>query len=189
MRTTAAIAAGLALLLSMAALAVSVLRAAPPAGDPQGDAMSGMGMGSDVTVPPVKGYVDGQPMLFIHTETSDEQVAGMLTQMMGGSPVLVVPSLAEVAERGAAPAYVFQNGVKGDGPLGFQPDVFDGAPGSPRYTPLRRVHLVRWKDETQARELTSATDVVAQEQRGLLTVERTRIVVNMPFLVWPGGRR
>lgn len=155
----------------------------------EGTAMGGMGEPSGPAVPPVKGYVDGQPMFFIHTEASDEQVASMLTQMMGGSPVLLVPSLAEVAERGAAPVYVFQNGMKGDGPFGFQPDVFDAAPGSAGYSPLRRVHLVRWNNAAQASELTSAAEVITREQRGLLTVERTRIVVNMPFLVWPGGHR
>lgn len=92
-------------------------------------------------VPPVKAFARGQEVRFIHTEASDPQVAEMLTKMMA-SPVLVVPSLAQVPEGVLATVYVFRNGVKGEGPFGFQPDVFDRPPREPGYSPLRAVHLV-----------------------------------------------
>jgi hypothetical protein len=64
--------------------------------------------------------------------------ATMLTQMTGGSPVVVVARLADVSEELVGIVYVFANGVEPDetprGPLGFQPDVFDSAPGDPDYT-------------------------------------------------------
>ena len=44
-------------------------------------------------VPPVVGYADGEQILFLHTETSDPEIARILTDMMG-SPVLVVPAVA-----------------------------------------------------------------------------------------------
>jgi anti-sigma regulatory factor (Ser/Thr protein kinase) len=48
---------------------------------------------------------------------------------------------------------VFANGVKPEntplGPLGFQPDVFDSAPGDPDYTPLRRIVEARWSDDEE----------------------------------------
>ena len=47
-----------------------------------------------VGIPPVKGYMDGKEIRFIHTEASDAKVADLLTNMMG-SPVLLVRSLAE----------------------------------------------------------------------------------------------
>lgn len=157
-----------------------------------GSAMSG-GMGADAghpagTVPAVKGYLDGQEIRFIHTESSDPQVAQMLTSMMG-SPVLVVHSLAQVPPSSLAPVYVFQNGVKGEGPFGFQPDVFDSPPTRPEYTPLRAVHLVKWKDESKAVLLRSADEVRHAEARGEVTIERPGAVVNMPLLTWPGGQR
>lgn len=71
-------------------------------------------------------------------------VAEMLTRMMGPK-VLVVPSLAEIPVWLLADVYVFTNGVRGDGPFGFQPDVFDSVPGDARYTPLRRVNFFTWK--------------------------------------------
>ncbi|MBI4504588.1 MAG: hypothetical protein HY691_03560 [Chloroflexi bacterium] len=153
---------------------------------PAGAQMAGMADGP--VVPPVKGYTEGQEIRFIHTEASDRNVAQMLTDMMR-SPVLVVPSLAEAPASMLASVYVFTNGVKGDGPFGFQPDVFDRAPGDPGYSPLRAVHLVTWKDERAARELRSVAEVRAAEARGEITLERPGAVVNMPFLTWPGGQR
>lgn len=157
-----------------------------------GSAMSG-GMGANAahpagTVPAVKGYLDGQEIRFIHTESSDPQVAEMLTRMMG-SPVLVVRSLADLPASSLAPVYVFQNGVKGEGPFGFQPDVFDRPPTRPDYTPLRAVHLVKWKDESKAVVLKSADEVRQAESRGEVRIERPGAVVNMPLLTWPGGQR
>ena len=112
----------------------------------------------------------------------------MLTKMMN-SPVLVVSSLAQAPQEALATVYVFQNGIKGDGPFGFQPDVFDHPPGAAGYSPLRAVHLVKWKNESAARELNSASRVRDAETKGELTVERPGAVVNMPFLIWQGGHR
>jgi hypothetical protein len=140
-------------------------------------------------IPPVKGYIEGKEIRFIHTEASDPKVAGLLTEMMG-SPVLVVPSLAQAPESTVATVYVFTNGVKrGEGPFKFQSDVFDNPPGTAGYTPLRVVHLVAWKNERAARELRTAAEVKAAETAGELKIERSGIVVNMPMLTWPGGRR
>lgn len=141
-----------------------------------------------VGVPPVKAYAEGKDIQFIHTEASDPKVADLLTRMMK-SPVLVVPSLAQVPEPTLATVYVFKNGVKGGGPFGYQPDVFDRPPGRDGYSPLRAVHLVAWKDERAARLLRSAAEVKEAEAKGELTIERPGVTVNMPFLTWPGGRR
>ena len=153
----------------------------------QTDGMGAMTQG-DPVVPPVKGYTEGQEMRFLHTEASDPEVAQMLTTMMG-SPVLVVPSLAQAPEAMLATVYVFTNGLRGDGPFGFQPDVFDHPPGTTGYTPLRAVNLVTWADERSARELKSASEVNDAERRGEINITRPGAVVNMPFVTWPGGQR
>lgn len=140
------------------------------------------------TPPPVTGYIERQEVLFIHTEASDLKIAKLLTDMMG-SPVLLVPSLADAPDSMLANVYVFANGIKGGGPLGFQPDVFDSPPGTDSYSPLRRVNLVTWKDERMARELKSLAEVQGAQSRGELATERTGVVVNMPMLTWPDGRR
>ena len=139
-------------------------------------------------VPPVKGYLEGQEIRFLHTEASDPQVAKMLTEMMG-SPVLIVPALAQAPEALLANVYVFKNGVRGEGPFKFQPDVFDHPPGTEGYRPLRAVNLVTWKNEQSARLLKSAAEVKAAEKASEITIERPGVVVNMPLVTWLGGRR
>ncbi|MBP1608451.1 MAG: hypothetical protein H6Q04_686 [Acidobacteria bacterium] len=140
------------------------------------------------TVPAGLAYVDGQEIRFMHTEVSDPGVAEVLTKMMD-SPVLVVPALAQAPDALLATVYVFKNGVKGMGPLGFQPDVFNNPPGSEGYSPLRKIVFITWKDESKARELKSLAEVVELEQAGELTLEASNVVVNMPFVTWPGGQR
>lgn len=139
-------------------------------------------------LPAGKAWADGKEIYFIHTEASDLGVAEKLTNMMK-SPVVLVPSLANVPNESLANVYVFTNGIAGSGPFGFQADVFDNPPGTDGYTPLRRLNAVAWVDETKARELTSAADVLAAETAGELTIEQPGVVINMPFVVWDGGQR
>lgn len=149
-----------------------------------------MGVDDAPVVPPVRGYAAGEEILFIHTEASDPEIAEILTDMMR-SPVFVVPELAEVAPAALANVYVFTNGVQPDaqGPLGYQPDVFDAPPGSEGYSPLRAVSLVTWADPGEAQVFESAEEVLRAEARGAVTIERPGVVVNMPMTRWPEGER
>ena len=152
------------------------------------EGMEGMDMGDAPAVPAGMAYLDGQEIRFIHTEVSDAAVGEVLTNMMN-SPVIVVPALAKAPQEMLAKVYVFTNGVEGMGPLGFQPDVFDNPPGSAGYSPLRSIILVTWADGVEARELKSLAEVTEAESKGELSMEEPGIVVNMPFIVWPGGER
>jgi hypothetical protein len=157
-------------------------------GDMQGDGMGEMAAEDVPRVPPVKAYYEGEEVFFIHTEVSDKKTSDLLVDMMG-SPVPVVPELKEVPEEALSRVYVFTNGVKGKGPLGFQPDVFDSVPGDENYSPLRRLYLVTWKNEGEARELKTLGGVQEAEQNGEVTIEKQDVVINEPFLKWPGGQR
>ena len=153
--------------------------------------MGDMDMSEVPRIPPVSGYIEGERIFFLHTETSDPEIAQILTDMMG-SPVLVVPALAKAPEPLLANVYVFTNGVQPDGPRGpldFQPDVFDNPPGTPGYTPLRKIVLVTWRDDAAPRLLKSAAELAAALAAGEISVEEPGVVVNMPFLTWPGGKR
>jgi hypothetical protein len=127
-------------------------------------------------------------VFFIHPEASDPEVAGVLTKMMGPK-VWAVPSLAKISEALLGNVYVFANSVAGMGPLGFQPDVFDTVPGDEKYTPLRAINLVTWKDNITAQELKSAADIEKAKTDGKIDIKRPGVVVNMPILVWPEGKR
>lgn len=162
-----------------AVLVFSLVSACAPAG---GEEMP------TVLLPSGMAYVDGKEIYFIHTEASDPEVAKLLSDMMS-SPVLHVPALADVPEESLAEVYVFSNGMEGMGPFGFQADVFDNPPGVDGYSPLRRINLVTWTEPANARMLKSVEEIMAAEASGELTITQPGVVVNMPFVVWDGGKR
>ena len=139
-------------------------------------------------LPAGKAYADGKEIYFVHTEVSDADVAALLTNMMN-SPVLEVTGLADVPDSSLANVYVFDNGLKGMGPLGFQADVFDNPPNSEGYSPLRRLNVVTWADPAKARELKSVTEIMDAEKAGDVSIAQPGVVINMPFVVWDGGKR
>lgn len=162
----------------MFTLSVLVLTACQPA-----PAMPQTGI-----VPVGRGFAEGEVIYFTHTEASDPGIATLLTDMMD-SPVLLVPALAEVPESALANVFVFENGLTGMGPLGFQPDVFDNPPGSEGYSPLRAVTLVSWVNADTAREITSVMELIELEQNGEVVLTQPGVVINMPFITWAGGER
>jgi hypothetical protein len=164
-------------LLILAALTLIVTACAPQQSGP-----------AKAELPAGKAYAEGKEIYFVHTEASDAGVSETLTNMMK-SPVMHVPSLANVPDELLANVYVFTNGVEGSGPFGFQADVFDNPPGTDGYTPLRRLNVVTWADGVTARELTSVADVLAAADANELSIEQPGVVINMPFVVWDGGQR
>lgn len=164
------------LTLALLTLILSACSAAAPAG------------GDVAQVPAGKAWAEGKEIYFAHTEASDAGIAETLSNMMK-SPVLYVPALANVPAEALADVYVFENGVTGKGPLGFQGDVFDNPPGTEGYSPLRKVTLVKWADGVDARELKSEAEVQAAVDAGEATLTDSGVVVNMPFMVWDGGQR
>jgi hypothetical protein len=165
-----------------------------PEATPAPDAMGGMAMemntgySVDDLAPLAFAYHDGGDVYFVHPEASEENVAGVLTAMMG-TDVITVPSLGQIPAELLGKVYVFTNGLEGMGPLGFQPDVFDSVPGNENYTPLRAIQFVTWQEGVVARELTSIQDILAAEEAGDVGIEAPGVVVNMPILVWPDGQR
>jgi hypothetical protein len=139
-------------------------------------------------LPAGKAYAEGKEIYFIHTEASDEGVAELLSNMMS-SPVLYVPSLAQTPTEALADVYVFDNGLEGMGPLGFQDDVFDNPPGTAGYTPLRRLNVVTWVNPANARLLKSLSEIESASAAGEVTIAQPGVVINMPFVVWDGGKR
>jgi hypothetical protein len=139
-------------------------------------------------LPVDKGYAEGKEIYYTHTEASNSELAEEMAAGMQ-SPVLYVPTLAHVTEHALANVYAFTNGVMGDSMSGLQPPVFDNPPGTEAYSPLRRLNVVAWSDETQARELKSAAEVLEAAEAGELSIKQPGIVINMPFVVWDGGKR
>lgn len=141
-----------------------------------------------VDIPLVKGFYNGEDLFFIHTEASDKDTANMLTKMVNFRTIFA-PILAQTPEAALANVYVFQNGVEGSGPFGFQPDVFDSTPAQVNdYSPLRLVNIVNWNEDQTPRELKSVEEIMDAHTNGELQVTETKIVVNMPMIKWLGGQ-
>lgn len=187
--------------LTILALSFGVILAqtGPPAAQSMdmGNSSGGMNMMGDIDtsniprVPPVAAYAEGELTYFIHTEVSDPEIGIVMTDMMG-SPVPVVPELADAPASMLARVWAFTNGVQPDGPRGpldFQPDIIDHPVGTDGYRPLRSLILVTWRDGSDPRLLTSAADLGDAVANGEVALENTGIVVNAPLLTWPGGQR
>ena len=139
-----------------------------------------------VTRPLTQRYANGHNVFYITTEASDKDLAALMTNWTG-SRVVYAPSLANTPPSASSNIYAFKNGVKGSGPLGFQPNVADSQPGDSRYSPLWRLSLVQWKNGTTPIELKSEQEIVKAAQDGKVTIEPTKMVVNCPFVQWEGG--
>lgn len=139
-------------------------------------------------LPVDKGYAEGKEIYYTHTEASNAELAKKMAAGMQ-SPVLYVPTLAHVTDHALANVFVFTNGVKGASMSGWQPSVFDNPPGTEGYSPLRRLNVVAWSDGTNARELKTAAEVQEAAEAGELTINQPGVVINMPFVVWDGGKR
>jgi hypothetical protein len=139
-----------------------------------------------VTLPLTRGYVNGFEVFYISTEASDKGLADHLTNFTH-SRVSFAPALKNAPSQSLANIYVFQNGIKGSGPLGFQPNVADSQPGDPGYSPLWRINNVEWKQGVSPKELKSETDILSAKKNGELTISSSDSVVNCPFVQWHGG--
>jgi hypothetical protein len=63
---------------------------------------------------------------------------------------------------------VFMNGVRGPGPMGFQPSVFDSNAGDPQWSPYWDLFTYAWRDRRAARVLVSERAIVAMRRSGAL---------------------
>jgi hypothetical protein len=141
----------------------------------------------EIDVPLMKGYENGNEIFFIATDASDNQTAVQITNATGFK-VNFAPLLARTPEEARGQAYVFENGIEGEGQLGFQLPVIDARPGQDGYSPLLQINLVRWNDEAaQPTELRSEEDIISASNAGQLTVNNTDVIVNHPAVQWQGG--
>lgn len=147
-----------------------------------------------IDIPVINGYYDGNQVWFLHTDVSEQQMAEMMTEMIG-YPTYHTPALADAVDADeAAPIYVFTNGIDhsdeepwGGGPFNYQIDVLDSVPDDDDYTSLRNPHRVTWAEDAEPRILQSAEAVVDAEEDGELMIESTDIIVTAPVVSWPGS--
>ncbi len=124
---------------------------------------------------------DGRTIYYIVTDATPSGPAGM----MG---VVSSPTSAKlIANSAAVDLYQFKNGLKGTGPLGFQPGIAAGAPGDANYSPMWRIFMIGWDNPEEAQLLETIDDMNAYKEAGLLDIGIARPmdkdhIVNCPFI-------
>jgi hypothetical protein len=90
-----------------------------------------------------------------------------IAPMAEGMHIVHSPRLAESPEAGATGrTNVFMNGLKGPGPMGFQPSVFDSQAGNPAWSPYWDHMTYAWVDGEQPRVLRTEREVHGARDAG-----------------------
>ena len=124
---------------------------------------------------------DGSTIYYIVTDATPSDPAAM----MG---VISAPTSANlIANSAAVDLFQFKNGLKGPGPLGFQPGIAAAAPGSSEYSPMWRIYLASWVNPSDALLLETIDDINIHRESGMIKVDIARPmnsdhIVNCPFI-------
>lgn len=130
--------------------------------------------GGSVTMRLHEGRLDGEPIYFVRTDTSDQTFAEQ--EGLVWVPVL---RLALEGDGRVGRLFLFENGAEGQLP------VLSTGPGRDDFTPLYRIVRVTFSGEAAVLDSAEALDAAVAD--GSAQLEDTEIVVNYPAVKWPGG--
>ena len=124
---------------------------------------------------------DGRTIYYIVTDATPSGPAEMMGVTHSASSAKLVTSPA------AVDLYQFKNGIKGTGPLGFQPGIASAALGYENYSPMWRIFLVEWNNPDEAQTLETKHDIDSMKSKEKISVIIARPVnsdhiVNCPFI-------
>lgn len=140
------------------------------------------------TIPLHQGWYNGESVLFIITDSSDETHAKIITENQGWK-VELAPLLKNAPKQALSKTYMFTNGVPGKGVHGFQGEVFTSTPAKlDKYSALTSHVHVTWNDGVQAKQLKSEAEILKAAEEGKIALNELSVVLNMPQIVWPGGQ-
>ena len=114
----------------------------------------------------------------------------------GPADIMKVPVSAGLAKAASSSIltdmYQFKNGIKGAGPLGFQPSILSTIPDE-SYVPICRVSIVEWKNENSAVLLQTISDIESKKADGSIFVTLARPlsedhIVNCPIVELPAKK-
>ena len=119
---------------------------------------------------------DGSTIYYIATDASVKEVAD------GLGVVFANKTSSALKSGGSSDLFVFTNGIKGTGPMGFQASIASTNAGDEAYSPLWRIQATTWKDPSHAELLTTAKEISTAGSNGKLTVGIAGAIVNCPFV-------
>ena len=119
---------------------------------------------------------DGSTIYYIATDASVKKVADDLGVIFVNKTGLTLVSGS------SSDLYVFTNGIKGNGPMGYQASIASTNAGDEAYSPLWRIQTVTWKDPMQEEFLNLLNEITENAKQGHLKTEIAGVVVNCPFV-------
>ncbi len=139
-------------------------------------------------IPMHKGTYNGNQVLYIITDGSDEDYAKTISEKQEWN-VELAPVISKIPENTLQKIFVFKNGVKGEGIYGFQNEVFSSTPSQEsEYSALNSVIEVTWKTGQKEIVFESAADIINAQENGRIEFNETGIVLNTPQITWPDGQ-
>ena len=143
---------------------------------------------TSISIPVSKGYVNGKIAYFISTDATEKQIVSSVSNTTKFI-INYAPILADTPQSTHQQGYVFINGIKGGGqPNDFQLPVASAIPNSTNssenkgYSPLFQINYVKWNNNSNPRILTSVDQIFDAQNKGELTIIKTNIVINSPFI-------
>jgi hypothetical protein len=142
-----------------------------------------------IDIPMQKAYENGYEIFLVTFDASDNILAQQLTDYNREFPIHHTEVLRQTPKSVLNEAYIFKNGVKGNGHLGFQPTIITTKPGDKNYSPLKHINFVEWNNSSAVStttELKSEEEIVAAQQAGKLKINTSDLVINAPAIKWKG---
>lgn len=140
------------------------------------------------TIPMHMGTFDGKPVYYIITDSNDETHADLITEKQKWK-VELAPPLSNTPKEALQTVYMFKDGVEGDGIHGYQEEVFSSTPSQKDgYSALASITHVSWKAGQVPEVLNSTKTIMEANDAGRILLEKTKVVINMPQIIWPDGQ-
>jgi hypothetical protein len=125
---------------------------------------------------------NGITIYYIATDASVKKVADALGVVFANKTGSALKSGA------SSDLFVFTNGIKGTGPMGFQASIASTNAGEDAYSPLWRIQATTWKDLSHAQFLMTAKEISSAGSDGKLTIDIAGAIVNCPFVEVPANK-
>lgn len=132
---------------------------------------------NEVTFVGHRGFApDGSTIYYIATNASVKKVADDLGVVYANKTGSALKSGS------SSDLFVFTNGIKGTGPMGYQASIASTNIGDETYSPLWRIQATTWKDSSQDEFLKTGKEISTAGSEGKLTIDIAGAIVNCPFV-------
>lgn len=133
-----------------------------------------------LVLPSVSGWFNGKIALYASTDTSDQATAT-------SNKLNYAPTLANAANTGAVDDIYTLTNFAQSNIVSSAPQLAGPTNTNKTYSPLWQLSKVTWVQGSNPHTLKSEQAVLDAKASGLVTVEKTNIIINCPIIYTPEG--